>query len=271
MPELPEVETTRRGVSPHVLQRKILRIVVREPRLRWPVPESLEEALSGQRFTSVGRRAKYLLFECSRGVLLVHLGMSGSLRIAPAGETPGRHAHVDLVFDNGKVLRYTDPRRFGSLLWQPAGAGEHPLLRDLGPEPLGGNFDGELLYRKSRGRRTAVKPFIMDSRIVVGVGNIYACEALFLAGIHPARACGRVSAARYRRLAEAIRAVLGKAIGAGGTTLRDFSGGDGRPGYFRQQLHVYGRGGEECPHCRGGLRERRLGQRATVFCPACQR
>ncbi len=271
MPELPEVETTRRGVSPHVIRREILRVVVREPRLRWPVPESLGEALQGQRFTSVGRRAKYLLFACSPGVLLVHLGMSGNLRIAPAEEPPGKHAHVDFVFDSGKALRYTDPRRFGSLLWQPAGTGEHPLLHDLGPEPLGDHFDGELLYRKSRGRRTAVKPFIMDSRIVVGVGNIYACEALFLAGIHPARACGRISAARYRRLAEAIRAVLGKAIRAGGTTLRDFSGGDGRPGYFRQQLHVYGRGGEECPHCRGSLRELRLGQRATVFCPACQR
>ncbi len=271
MPELPEVETTRRGLSPHVLQREILRVVVREPRLRWPVPESLGEELPGQWFTSVDRRAKYLLFACSRGALLVHLGMSGSLRMAPVGEAPGKHAHVDLVFDSGQALRYTDPRRFGSLLWQPAGTGEHPLLQDLGPEPLGDDFDGELLYRKSRGRRTAVKPFIMDSRIVVGVGNIYACEALFLAGIHPARACGRISAMRYRRLAEAIRAVLGNAIRAGGTTLRDFSGGDGRPGYFRQQLHVYGRGGEECPHCRGSLRELRLGQRATVFCPACQR
>ena len=270
MPELPEVETTRRGVSPHVIDREIIRVEVREPRLRWPVPGSLAQTLRGERFSAVRRRAKYLLFECAPGVLLVHLGMSGSLRLAPADEPPGKHAHVDIAFDSGQALRYTDPRRFGSLLWQPAGAGEHPLLLGLGPEPLGEQFNGGLLYRKSRGRRVAVKNLIMDSRVVVGIGNIYACEALFLTGIHPARACGGISAARYRRLAETIRTVLGEAIKAGGTTLRDFSGGDGRPGYFKQRLHVYGRGGEDCRACSGKLRELRLGKRATVFCPACQ-
>lgn len=271
LPELPEVETTRRGVAPHVAGRKILRVEVREPRLRWPVPDALVAELPGQRFSAVERRAKYLLFRCSSGTLLVHLGMSGSLRIVGAGEPPGKHAHADIVFDSGKALRYTDPRKFGCLLWQAAASGEHPLLAGLGPEPLGGGFDGALLHRAGRGRKTAVKNLIMDSRTVVGVGNIYACEALFLAGIHPARACGRISLARYEALAAAIRKVLARAIRAGGTTLRDFSGGDGRPGYFKQRLHVYGRGGESCVSCGASLRELRLGQRATVFCPACQR
>lgn len=270
MPELPEVETTRRGVECHVLERQIVRVIVREPRLRWPVPEKLEERLQGRRFTAVGRRAKYLLFRCEGGVLLVHLGMSGSLRLAPADEPPGKHAHVDIVFDSGKALRFTDPRKFGSMHWQPAGAGEHPLLQSLGPEPLGDEFSGTLLYRKSRGRKTAVKHLIMDSRTVAGVGNIYACEALFLAGIHPARACGRISVRRYEKLAETIRSVLAEAIRSGGTSLRDFTGGDGKPGYFQQQLNVYGREGEECVRCSVGLRELRLGQRSTVFCPSCQ-
>ena len=270
MPELPEVETTRRGVERHVLERRIAQVIVRESRLRWPVPEELGERLQGRRFTAVGRRAKYLLFQCEGGVLLVHLGMSGSLRVTPADEPPSKHAHVDIVFDSGKALRFTDPRKFGSMLWQPADAGEHPLLRGLGPEPLGEEFSGAVLHRKSRGRKTAIKNLIMDSRIVVGVGNIYACEALFLAGIHPARACGRISAQRYEKLADTIRSVLSEAIRAGGTTLRDFSGGDGRPGYFKQELNVYGRGGESCVRCSASLREIRLGQRSTVFCPSCQ-
>ena len=270
MPELPEVEITRRGVAPHVIDQEIARVDVREHHLRWPVPAALATELPGQRFTSIGRRAKYLLFHCSSGVLLVHLGMSGSLRLTPADEPPGKHAHVDIVFGSGAALRYTDPRKFGSMHWQPAGAGEHPLLQGLGPEPLEDEFDASHLYRKSRGRKTAVKNLIMDSRIVVGVGNIYACEALFLAGIHPLRAGGRISARRYEHLARAIRSVLGDAICAGGTTLRDFSGGDGQPGYFKQQLRVYGRGGAPCTKCSGDLREVRLGQRATVYCPACQ-
>ena len=270
MPELPEVETTRRGVAPHVLDRRIVRVDVRERRLRWPVPDVLSDELSGRRFSSVERRAKYLLFQCESGVLLVHLGMSGSLRLTPADEPPGKHAHVDIVFDSGKALRFTDPRKFGSMLWQPAEAGEHPLLQGLGPEPLGDDFSGALLYRKSCGRKTSVKHLIMDSRTVAGVGNIYACEALFLAGIHPARASGRISARRYEKLAQTIRTVLGEAIRAGGTSLRDFTGGDGRPGYFKQELNVYGREGEDCVRCSTALRELRLGQRSTVFCPSCQ-
>lgn len=270
MPELPEVETTRRGVERHVLERQIVRVIVREPQLRWPVPEELGERLLGRHFNAVGRRAKYLLFQCEGGVLLLHLGMSGSLRLAQADEPPGKHAHVDIVFDSGTALRFTDPRKFGSVHWQPADAGEHPLLQGLGPEPLGNEFSGALLYRKSRGRKTAVKHLIMDSRTVAGVGNIYACEALFLAGIHPARACGRISAQRYQKLAETIRSVLGEAIRAGGTSLRNFTGGDGKPGYFKQELNVYGRGDEDCLRCSARLREIRLGQRSTVFCPSCQ-
>jgi len=269
MPELPEVETTRRGVAPHVVDRQIVRVDVREQRLRWPVPEALAE-LPGQRFCSVGRRSKYLKFHCTAGTLLVHLGMSGSLRLVAADAAPGKHAHVDIVFDNAIALRYIDPRRFGSMHWLPTGTGEHPLLAGLGPEPLDEALDLAHLYRASRGRRLAVKQFIMDSRVIAGVGNIYACEALFLAGIHPGRPSGTISAKRYRRLTEAVRDVLGKAVAAGGTTLRDFLGGDGRPGYFSQQLHVYGRGGEPCTKCSGSLRELRLGQRSTVFCPSCQ-
>ncbi len=271
LPELPEVETTRRGIAPHVLGWRIARVIVRQPRLRWPVPAALAEELPGHRFTKVDRRAKYLLFQSEPGTLLVHLGMSGSLRLTPAEKPPGKHAHVDIVFDSGTALRYTDPRKFGSMHWQTDATGEHPLLRELGPEPLEDGFSGALLYRKSRGRRTAVKNLIMDSRIVVGVGNIYACEALFLAGIHPARVCGRISAARYDKLAATIRSVLERAIEAGGTSLRDFTGGDGRPGYFSQRLSVYGRAGEDCGHCGAGLRHLRLGQRATVYCPSCQR
>ncbi len=270
LPELPEVETTRRGVAPHVIDREIVRVVVREKRLRWPVPDKLGDELVGQRFSSVDRRGKYLLLHCSRGVLIIHLGMSGGLRLTPADELPGKHAHIDIAFDSGTALRYTDTRKFGSFHWQAAGEGEHPLLRSLGPEPLGEGFDGGLLYRQSRGRRIAVKSLIMNSRIVVGVGNIYACESLFRAGIHPARACGRIAARRYDKLAQSIRSVLGGAIRAGGTTLRDFTGGDGRPGYFRQELKVYGRGGEKCVFCGETLRGIRLGQRATVFCPKCQ-
>lgn len=270
MPELPEVETTRRGVEPHVLGRQIVRVDVRERRLRWPVPDALSDELPGSRFTSVGRRAKYLLFQCGSGVLLVHLGMSGSLRLVPANEPPSKHAHVDIVFDSGTTLRFTDPRKFGSVLWHPLDSGEHPLLQGLGPEPFGDEFSGTLLYYKSRGRKTAVKNLIMDSRVVVGVGNIYASEALFLAGIHPARNCGRISLGRYDRLSDAIRTVLGKAICAGGTSLRDFTGSDGKPGYFELQLNVYGRVGKNCLRCSAELRGIRQGQRSTVYCPNCQ-
>ncbi|MEE4360709.1 MAG: bifunctional DNA-formamidopyrimidine glycosylase/DNA-(apurinic or apyrimidinic site) lyase [Pseudomonadales bacterium] len=271
MPELPEVETTRRGLAPHLDGRLLTAALVREPRLRWPVPDALPQLMVGGRLERVERRAKYLLFRFDRGCLIAHLGMSGSLRLVPE-HTPWRtHDHVEFAFEGAPRLRYNDPRRFGSLHWVTDAPEDHFLLSGLGPEPLGAGFDGALLHRLARGRRVAVKAFVMDARIVVGVGNIYATEALFMAGIRPTRAAGQVGRARYDRLAEAIRTVLGRAVTMGGTTLRDFVGGDGKPGYFRQSLACYGRGGEPCVQCGQPLRSERLAQRATVFCPRCQR
>ncbi len=271
MPELPEVETTRLGVSPHVLGRKVARMEVRERRLRWAVTASLEEAVRGRRVDAVDRRGKYLLFRIGTGTMMLHLGMSGSLRMTSAEEPVRKHDHVDMVMEGGQVMRFHDPRRFGCLLWLPGDPYQHPLLAELGPEPLGADFSGDYLYQRSRGRKAPVKAFIMDSHIVVGVGNIYANEALFAAGIHPASPAGSISKARYERLEREVRDILARAIEVGGTTLRDFVGGDGKPGYFQQTLMVYGRGGEACRGCGGLLREIRQGQRATVFCPRCQR
>ncbi len=270
MPELPEVETTRRGVEPHCRGRRVVDVIVRDHRLRWPVPGELPEQLRGQVITRVTRRAKYLRFETAQGTLLVHLGMSGSLRVVPDDQAVMTHDHFDLCLDNGCRLRYNDPRRFGSAHWIEPGQ-SHPLLDDLGPEPLDDDFDGALLYRRSRGRKAPVKNFIMDARVVVGVGNIYANEALFLSGIRPDRAAGRVSLARYEQLSSNIKQVLTSAIEQGGTTLRDFVGGDGKPGYFAQQLFVYGRAGAPCKACSTPLRELRLGQRTSVYCVTCQR
>jgi len=270
MPELPEVETTRRGIAPHLLGQTIERVVVRDRRLRWPIPEDLDVRLSGQRIEAVERRAKYLLIRVQSGTLIAHLGMSGSLRLVPAELPAAKHEHVDILLGSGQALRYTDPRRFGALLWSELPL-EHPLLASLGPEPMDEGFDGRRLYELSRGRSMAVKPFIMDNAVVVGVGNIYASEALFAAGIDPRRPAGSISRARYERLAAEIKRILAMAIERGGTTLRDFVGGDGKPGYFQQELFVYGRGGAFCKQCGSTLREVRLGQRASVYCGRCQR
>ncbi|MCF7993050.1 MAG: bifunctional DNA-formamidopyrimidine glycosylase/DNA-(apurinic or apyrimidinic site) lyase [Thiohalocapsa sp.] len=271
MPELPEVETSLRGIAPHLRDRRIERLVARERRLRWPVPAILDEAVAGQRIQSLRRRAKYLLLDLAEGSLMIHLGMSGSLRVLPAETPPTAHDHVDLVLTDGHCLRLRDPRRFGSLHWVTPPLESHPLLRDLGPEPLSSDFDGDYLYRRARGRRAAVKTFIMDSHIVVGVGNIYASESLFMAGIHPARPAGRIGAARYAALAESIKQVLAAAILQGGTSLRDFVQENGNPGYFAQSLRVYGRAGEACPGCAGPVRQQRIGQRSSFYCPRCQR
>lgn len=271
MPELPEVETTRRGLLSHLTGRRIVSVVIREHRLRWPVPDSLPDVLKGQRVGAVDRRAKYLLLRCETGTLIVHLGMSGSLRLVDASTRPAKHEHWDIVLSDGGVLRYRDPRRFGSVHWAAGDAANHRLLRGLGPEPLSGDFTGERLYARSRGRAVAVKVFLMDARIVVGVGNIYASEALFRAGIRPDRAAGRISRQRYGGLAGAVRDVLEDALKSGGTTLRDFVGGQGQPGYFKQDLRVYGRAGRMCPRCGGVVRVCRLGQRASYFCGSCQR
>ncbi len=272
MPELPEVETTRRGITPHVMHRHIAALTVRERRLRWPVSDGLESRVSGRRVVDVGRRAKYLLITLDDdSTLILHLGMSGSLRVVARDTAPQPHDHVDLAFTEGAVLRFNDPRRFGSLHHAAAPVAQHPLLAGLGPEPLGADFDGDWLYERARGRRAPVKSFLMDNRTVVGVGNIYATEALHLAGIHPGRPAGRIARKRYHALGEAVVAVLEAAIEAGGTTLRDFSDVNGRPGYFSQRLDVYGRAGAPCRRCGGTLRARLIGQRTTAFCPRCQR
>ncbi len=244
---------------------------MRQARLRWPVPENIDALLRQRKLLSIGRRAKYLLLNFSHGQLLLHLGMSGSLRLVDAGVAPAKHDHIDIEFAAGHCLRYTDPRRFGAMLWQPAGSGIHPLLARLGPEPLSEDFDGEHLYALARGRKAAIKTFIMDSTVVVGVGNIYANEALFAAGIRPDRIAGSLSRRRLQRLATEIVRILQQAIAQGGTTLRDFVGSDGRPGYFAQRLLVYGRGGQPCYRCQRPLVELRLGQRSAVYCRRCQR
>lgn len=270
MPELPEVETSRRGIAPWLEQQRICDIIVRERRLRWPVPEDIDRKLPGQIIRSVRRRAKYLLFDTDAGTLLLHLGMSGSLRIIDRDEPAAKHDHVDMVVESGKALRFRDPRRFGSLLWA-RDASRHALIRDLGPEPLEEAFDAEYLWQSARGRRISIKQFIMNGAVVVGVGNIYASESLFLAGIHPRRRADRVSLPRMRLLVDSIRSVLAEAIKAGGTTLRDFYGGDGEPGYFQQQLEVYGRDGEPCQRCKEPISVIVLGQRSTFYCKRCQR
>jgi formamidopyrimidine-DNA glycosylase len=271
MPELPEVETTRRGIAPYIENQAVRELVIREPRLRWPIAASLPQQLHGALLHSVERRAKYLLFNFDRCYLLVHLGMSGSLRIVAPGQEAQKHDHVDLLFANERMLRLTDPRRFGAFLWLGDQPHLHPLLRGLGPEPLSDECTGAWLYQRSRGKKLAVKQFIMDQKVIVGVGNIYANEALFAAGIRPTVQAGKISLARYEALAAAIRSILAQAIAQGGTTLRDFVGGDGKPGYFQQQLHVYGRAGLPCTRCRRLLKEVRLSGRASVYCGHCQR
>ena len=270
MPELPEVETTRRGLAPYVVGRTIARVEVREPRLRWPVARRLPSALADASIGTLERRAKYLLFGTDAGTLLVHLGMSGSLRYLPEPREPAPHDHIDVHFDGGGTLRFNDPRRFGSFLLTATPA-THPLLKDLGPEPLGEEFDADYLWRSSRNRRVAIKQHLMNGRVVVGVGNIYASEALFRAGIHPRRIASRISRARFEALVTAVRDVLRDAIEEGGTTLRNFVGGDGKPGYFGASLRVYDRDGRPCVNCGTAIERRVLGQRATFYCPRCQR
>ena len=275
MPELPEVETARRGLLPHVAGRRVGHVRLRRPDLRWPIPREVEALLPGQRIDAIRRRAKYLLLDTAAGSALLHLGMSGSLRVLPEDTAVRAHDHVDIGLEGldgapDRVLRFNDPRRFGCLLWQAPGD-VHPLLAGLGPEPLSDDFDGDYLFSRSRGRAAPVKTFLMDQAVVVGVGNIYAAEALFIAGISPLRPAGKVSRARYVALAEAVKAILAHAIARGGTTLRDFLSPDGAPGYFEQELLAYGRGGAPCPRCGRPMRQALVGQRASVWCGHCQR
>ena len=277
MPELPEVEVIRRGIASHVEGRRIAGVTIRNPNLRWPVPLDLGQTLFGLEIERVTRRGKYLLFDFGEGTLILHLGMSGSLRLLPASstasakESPQKHDHVDLIFENGTTLRLRDPRRFGAMLWATADVMHHELLAQLGPEPLTEAFSGKLLYEKTRGRHASIKEVLMNSRVVVGVGNIYANEALFRAGTKPTTPAGRLGISRCKKLAQAIKETLGLAIEAGGSSLRDFVDSAGNPGYFQQQYWVYGRTGQPCRKCGTNIVQIRQGQRSSFYCPRCQR
>lgn len=269
MPELPEVEVSRQGIEPYLLGSRILNVKIRQPRLRWPIPAEVNQ-VAGEAVLGVRRRAKYLLLETAKGSVILHLGMSGALRVLPSDAPYLKHDHVIFELDSGQSLRLNDPRRFGAVLWQAPGE-TATVFTKLGPEPLTEAFDGERLYQMSRSRKSPVKTFIMDNAVVVGVGNIYATEALFSVGIDPRRAAGRVGRARYIQLAAAIKDILSAAIVQGGTSLKDFTQADGKPGYFKQELLVYGRSGKNCVRCSTALKSIQLGQRTSVYCPRCQR
>ena len=271
MPELPEVETTRRGLAPRVVNRRIAAAVVRNRALRMPVPRSLPQTLAGQTVHALERRSKYLLFKCDTGTLIVHLGMSGRLWLVDSTSAPEIHDHFDLSFDNGVTVRLRDPRRFGLVLWSTGDPLQHPLLAMLGPEPFDVAFSAEWLHQVTRNRSAPVKQVLMDGRVVAGVGNIYANEALFRAAINPRQPARRISLARYRVLVEEIRATLQHAIDAGGSTLRDYVGGDGMAGSFQNLFMVYDRAGEPCQRCSRPIAEIRQGQRSTFYCRSCQR
>jgi len=268
MPELPEVETTCRGIAPHLCGQRIERVILRETRLRWPISAEVA-SLTGRRVENISRRAKYLLMELDHGNLIWHLGMSGSMRVLPEGSPAADHEHVEMQFANGLTLKFRDPRRFGALLYSEQDPLQHRLLRALGPEPLAQEFNTDYLHSRCRGRGAAIKTVLMNGHIVVGVGNIYASEALYLAGIRPTRAAGRISKARLARLVEAVRDTLAAAIAKGGTTLQDFSQADGKPGYFTQSLQVYGNKGD-CNACGKPIRHLVQGQRSSYYCPQCQ-
>lgn len=271
MPELPEVETTRLGLLPHVLGKTVHNVVVRDRRLRWPVPAALARTLQGQHIEQISRRGKYLLWHCQTGFLLGHLGMSGSLRVLTQPTAPQKHDHLDIVFADDTTVRYTDPRRFGAWLWVRGATPSHALLDRLGPEPLSDAFDAVYLWSVARGRKTSIKEFIMNANIVVGVGNIYASEALFLARIHPTREAGRLSRQRLAALVAAIKETLARAIALGGSSLRDYVQASGEGGYFQLAANCYGRAGLPCPVCQQPIRSIRQGQRATYFCSRCQK
>ena len=270
MPELPEVEVSKQGISPWLLGHTVTRVVFRTPSLRWPIPAEIQQ-LVGCPIERVERRAKYLLLFSTLGTAILHLGMSGRLRILPIGAAVEKHDHVDIELDNGKMLRLNDPRRFGALLWTRDAPETHPLLAALGPEPLTAAFHGEYLYQRCRRKHSAIKPWLMDNHLVVGVGNIYANESLFAAGIDPRRGASTLSLEECERLVVEVKTVLERAIRQGGTTLKDFTRADGRPGYFVQELQVYGRAGQACVRCGHPLEELRQGQRTTVYCRLCQR
>ena len=270
MPELPEVETSCRGIEPFCVGAKINSVKVRQHKLRWPVAPDIEQQLKGKTIESIERRGKYMLLNVGSKSLMIHLGMSGSLRVLQAPIKPGKHDHIDIVLNNGKSIRYNDPRRFGSFIINTQNL-EHPLLAKLGVEPLTSDFDCDYLFQICKQRSVAIKTLIMNSQVVVGVGNIYAQEALFLAGINPKRAANKVSKPRIEKLVESIKRVLNEAIKAGGSSLKDFTAADGKPGYFQHAHKVYGRGGEPCVNCDKALTQATIGQRTTTYCTNCQK
>ncbi len=270
MPELPEVETTRRGIAPHVCGHPIQSVTIRQHRLRWPIPNDLADRLTGQTIHQILRRSKYLLFDCGTGWLIMHLGMSGSLRIVTDGAAARKHDHLDIVFANDSILRLHDPRRFGACIWEPANVWQHPLLASLGPEPLDSHLRPDHLFNATRRRQQAIKPVLMDNRILVGIGNIYANEALFLAHIHPQTSASSLDAHQCILLQQAIQTTLTAAIRLGGSTLRDYVNGHGNTGYFQLRLQVYGREGQPCRVCGTPIQQIRQAQRASYFCPHCQ-
>ncbi len=270
MPELPEVETTRRGILPHIEKQTIVKVIIREYRFRWLVPSHLAKILLGRKIINVERRAKYLLLVTHEGTIIIHLGMSGSLSILLEPTPPKKHDHIDITFSNNKILRFTDPRRFGAFLWTEENPHQHELLQHLGVEPLTKNFTGRYLYLSAKNRKAPIKSFLMDNKIVTGIGNIYATEALFAAGIHPATPANSLTIERLDKLVKASKEILRQAIKRGGTTLKDFVNSDGKPGYFSNQLKVYGRAGQPCVACQTSLHLMQIGQRSTVYCKKCQ-
>jgi len=271
MPELPEVETSRCGIEPHLLNKKITEVIIRQHKLRWPIPKDLPTLAKGKNIIAIGRRAKYIYLKLENGNIIIHLGMSGSLRICTKKAPPDKHDHIDIIVSNNKVLRLRDPRKFGCVLWQASDINQHKLIKSLGPEPLEQEFNTDYLQIKTRNRQCSIKALIMNSHIVVGVGNIYASEALFRAGINPKRKAGKISRPRLQKLVDAIKQTLSEAIKAGGTTLRDFTASDGQPGYFAQELLVYGKGGQPCTQCSGTIKQFTQQARSTFYCSKCQR
>jgi len=271
MPELPEVETSRRGIEPHLLNRKIKKVTIRQHKLRWPIPKNLPGLTAGKKILAVSRRAKYIYLELENGTVIIHLGMSGSLRICTEKTPAEKHDHIDIQVSNNKILRLRDPRKFGCVLWSDGNVNEHKLIKPLGPEPLDDSFTADYLHNKAKKRQCSIKAFIMNSHIVVGVGNIYASEALFRSGINPKRQAGKISITRIEKLVTAIKLTLEAAIIEGGTTLRDFTGISGQPGYFAQKLLVYGRTGEKCTQCSEPIKQFTQQARSTFYCPTCQK
>jgi formamidopyrimidine-DNA glycosylase len=270
MPELPEVETILRGIKPHIVNQTIKNVTVRHHGLRWPVPQNIQKDLKNKKITAIHRRGKYLIFELNHEAVILHLGMSGTLRILTHYLPPKKHDHIDIVMANGVILRFADPRRFGAFLFTKDKFTHHPLLKNLGPEPFDKVFTGKYLWSRAQHRKVMIKSFIMDNKTVVGVGNIYAAEALFLAGINPKTPANQISQERYDQLIKAIKFILRQAIKRGGTTLKDFVNSEGKPGYFANQLNVYGRAGLPCIKCHALLTSTQIGQRSTVYCEKCQ-